>query len=101
MTHKVLVCASNEALALRQGSQAVLREQAPIHGLTSVMLLLAEGAKLGFTERQLEAAMAWNELFTSDAGLMSLAVIVVTLGIGAYMFVRFRAFMREEAKTRR
>jgi hypothetical protein len=45
--------------------------------------------------------MAWNELFTSDAGLMSLAVIVVTLGIGAYMFVRFRAFIREEAKTRR
>lgn len=45
--------------------------------------------------------MAWNELFTSDAGLMSLGVIVITLGIGVFMYVRFRGFIREESKAKR
>lgn len=45
--------------------------------------------------------MAWNELFTSDAGLMSLGVIVFMLGMGAFMYLRFRAYIREEAKKER
>jgi hypothetical protein len=45
--------------------------------------------------------MVLKELLTSDAGLMSLGVIVITLGIGVYMFFRFRGFIREDSKTPR
>jgi hypothetical protein len=44
--------------------------------------------------------MAWNELFSSDAGLMSLGVIVITLGIGVFMYFRFRGFIREESRPK-
>jgi hypothetical protein len=41
--------------------------------------------------------MILDELFTSDAGLMSLGVICFMLGMGVFMYFRFRAFVREEA----
>jgi hypothetical protein len=48
-----------------------------------------------------ETTMVLKELLTSDAGLMSLGVIVITLGIGIFMFFRFRGFIREDSKTPR
>ena len=68
--------------------------------LTGVMSPVAQAAKLGALLTR-GATMAWNELFTSDAGLMSLGVIVFMLGMGVFMYVRFRAFIREESKTKR
>ena len=44
--------------------------------------------------------MVLKELLTSDAGLMSLGVIVFMLGMAAFMYVRFRAYIREESKTK-
>jgi hypothetical protein len=41
--------------------------------------------------------MVLNELLTSDAGLMSLGVIAFMLGMGVFMYFKFKAFMREEA----
>lgn len=37
-----------------------------------------------------------RELFTSEVGLMSLAVIVITIVIGAYMSTRLRKLMNEK-----
>jgi hypothetical protein len=37
-----------------------------------------------------------RELFTSDVGLMSLGVIIVTVLIGAYMGSHIRKLMREK-----
>jgi hypothetical protein len=45
--------------------------------------------------------MILNELLTSDAGLMSLGVIVFMLAMGGFMWWRFRAFMRAEAENNR
>lgn len=45
--------------------------------------------------------MILNELLTTDAGLMSLGVIVFTLGMSVFMFFRFRAFMREDSASKR
>lgn len=45
--------------------------------------------------------MAWNELFTSDAGLMSLAVILGILLIAGVTYWRLRAYIREESKSGR
>jgi hypothetical protein len=48
-----------------------------------------------------ETTMVLKELLTSDAGLMSLGVIVFMLGMAAFMYVRFRAYIREDSKTPR
>jgi hypothetical protein len=48
-----------------------------------------------------DATMAWNELFTSDAGLMSLAVILGILLIAGVTYWRLRAYIREESKSGR
>ena len=42
--------------------------------------------------------MAWELLFNSDIGLMSLAVIVGVVVIGAYMGKMYSAKMEEDAK---
>lgn len=44
--------------------------------------------------------MAWNLLFTSDIGLMSLVVIVGVLVIGAYMGKIYSDKMNEELRTK-
>jgi len=44
--------------------------------------------------------MAWNELFTSNAGLMSLGVIVGVIAIGAFLYVRLRGFIRGESNPK-
>jgi hypothetical protein len=44
--------------------------------------------------------MVLQELLTSDAGLMSLGVIVFMLGMAVFFYFRFRAFIREEAAQR-
>ncbi len=44
--------------------------------------------------------MAWNLLFTSDIGLMSLVVIVGVLVIGAYMGKIYSNKMHEELKSK-
>ena len=43
--------------------------------------------------------MAWNELWTSSAGLMSLGVIVFMLAMAGFMFFRCRAWVREDSKN--
>jgi hypothetical protein len=43
--------------------------------------------------------MAWNLLFSSDIGLMSLAVIVGVLVIGAYMGKMYSNKMDEDARN--
>lgn len=43
--------------------------------------------------------MAWELLFNSDIGLMSLTVIVGVLVIGAYMGKLYSKKMHEEAQT--
>lgn len=45
--------------------------------------------------------MAWNLLFSSDIGLMSLAVIVGVLVIGYVMGKMFKSKMEEESKQLR
>ena len=45
--------------------------------------------------------MIMQELLTSDAGLMSLGVIVFMLGMGVFMYFRFRAFVREDSARKR
>lgn len=44
--------------------------------------------------------MLLQELLTSAAGLMSLAVVSVTIGIGVYAYFRLRAYIRAEARQR-
>ncbi|SDD55156.1 DUF3149 domain-containing protein [Aquimonas voraii] len=39
---------------------------------------------------------AWRALLTTDAGLLSLGVIVFMLAMGGFMFWRFRRFITEE-----
>ena len=39
---------------------------------------------------------ALRELFTTDIGLLSLAVLIVLIGIGGYMYRWFQARIREE-----
>ncbi|UCV15922.1 DUF3149 domain-containing protein [Quatrionicoccus australiensis] len=43
--------------------------------------------------------MAWELLFNSDIGLMSLGVIVGVLVIGAWMGKMYKAKMEEEARN--
>ena len=43
--------------------------------------------------------MAWELLFNSDIGLMSLAVIVGVVVIGAYMGKMYSAKIEEDAKS--
>jgi len=45
--------------------------------------------------------MIMQELLTSAAGLMSLGVIVFMLGMGVFMYFRFRAFVREDSARKR
>jgi hypothetical protein len=45
--------------------------------------------------------MVMQELLTSDAGLMSLAVIAFMCGMGVFLYVKFRALMRAEASGRK
>ncbi len=45
--------------------------------------------------------MIMQELLGSDAGLMSLGVIVFMLGMGVFMYFRFRAFVREDSARKR
>ncbi len=42
--------------------------------------------------------MILKELLTTDVGLMSLAAVIVTAGIGVFMYFRIRAMIRAEAK---
>lgn len=44
--------------------------------------------------------MAWNLLFTSDIGLMSLVVIVGVVVIGAYMGKIYSSKMNEELNAK-
>ncbi|MCG6117620.1 MAG: DUF3149 domain-containing protein [Aquimonas sp.] len=39
---------------------------------------------------------AWRALLTTDAGLLSLGVIVFMLGMGGFLFWKFRRLMAEE-----
>jgi hypothetical protein len=40
--------------------------------------------------------MAWYNLFTTDYGLMSLAVIVIVIGIGIYFTRKFMALSSQK-----
>jgi heme/copper-type cytochrome/quinol oxidase subunit 2 len=40
---------------------------------------------------------AWHELFGTDVGLLSLFVILVTIGMAVYFIALFRRKIREEA----
>jgi heme/copper-type cytochrome/quinol oxidase subunit 2 len=40
--------------------------------------------------------MAWYNLFTTDYGLMSLAVIVVVIGIGVYFARKFNELSKQK-----
>jgi hypothetical protein len=72
-------------------------------GLTGVNRLWAAGSYVGVPANGIHGAIAMilNELLTTDAGLMSLGVIVFTLGMSVFMFFRFRAFMREDSASKR
>ena len=43
---------------------------------------------------------AWRELFSTDIGLMSLGVLLVMVGIGAFFIRWFLARIREDTATR-
>jgi len=43
---------------------------------------------------------AWRELFSTDIGLMSLGVLLVMVGIGAFFVRWFLARIREDTATR-
>jgi hypothetical protein len=40
--------------------------------------------------------MAWKDLFSTDYGLMSLAVIVIVIGIAVFLYRKFTRLMAEE-----
>lgn len=42
---------------------------------------------------------AWKDLFTSDVGLMSLAVIVIVIGMGIFFVRFFKKQMQESEGT--
>lgn len=45
--------------------------------------------------------MAWRDLFTTDYGLMSLAVIAVVIVIGAFLYAKLSRLMDEPPQDRR
>lgn len=44
--------------------------------------------------------MLMQELLTTEVGLLSLTVVLVTIGIGTFIFFRLRALIREEQASR-
>jgi len=45
--------------------------------------------------------MAWKDLFTTDYGLMSLAVIAVVIGIAIFLYRKLTRLMAEEPEGKR
>jgi hypothetical protein len=45
--------------------------------------------------------VAWKDLFTTDYGLMSLAVIAVVIVIGAFLYSRLSRLMDEPPQDQR